>query len=105
MSFQSITGYSRVVPNPAGIGIPYEPTVETQNIPITESPTYSEPFGPSTHFVRLCAEAPCRIRFLPPGLNEDATVEDGRLPADWIDLRYVQPGMKLSVILSSGKKW
>lgn len=79
----------------ARLTVPLEPEAKTQAAKIGEKATTSEPFAPTTRFVRIIADAPCHVIF---GVTPVATDACPRLPADRPEFFGVGGSIKLSVI-------
>lgn len=76
-----------------------EPAQATQQVAIGGTSDRSNAFGTATHFVRVHADANCRIEF--GGDAVEAAATSRRLPAGASEYFGVRPGMYLAVISSS----
>lgn len=75
-----------------------EPCFSNQQLSIASSSLQSQALGDVTRFVRLHADAPCRIAV---GTNPVATSASMRLGAGGTEYLGVLPGLKIAVISSA----
>jgi len=75
-----------------------EPAIAEQTVAIGGASKQSNPFQPTTRFVRLHSDSSCSVRF---GADPTATNASGRLVAGQTEYRGVIGGLKLAVIANS----
>jgi len=69
-----------------------------QVVAITAGSVQSAAYNADTKFVRICADAPCSIKY---GSSPTATASTRRLPANWPEYFGVQGGNKHAVITNT----
>lgn len=69
--------------------MPQEPPIASQTVAIGGTSTQSQPFNPSTRFVRLHSDAICSLAL---AVNPTATVTSARLAANQTEFRAVPEG-------------
>jgi uncharacterized protein (DUF3084 family) len=77
-----------------------EPSSRSQALEVGDASQVSEPFGPSTKFVRVHAEGACSLKF---GRDPIATQGDARMSANTTEMFAVQGGHRVAVI-GSGRQ-
>lgn len=95
-----ITEYSELAAAASGHRIiaGQEPAAAIQELAIGGASVPSAAFGETTRFVRVHADAPCRILF---GAAPVALAASTRIPANGTEYFGVKPGHKLAVINSA----
>lgn len=94
MAKLSISEYDAMKDDGAGAGLPLacEPAIAEQEVTFTTA-TASSAFNAKTNFVRLVADADCRVKF---GADTTALATSQRLVANVPEWRAVTPGHKVS---------
>jgi hypothetical protein len=111
MAFLYLSEYSEAAISRNGVNLPVgqEPSIDQTPIAIGDSAEQSEPFQPSTQFIRVEVDATCSI-VIGPATGEHpvyqsplATINNKRLVADSAEYFGVPPGKGycLSVIANS----
>jgi hypothetical protein len=92
-----ITEYAELATTRSGHHVPsgQEPSYTNQQLAIGVSSVQSAAFGDSTRFIRLHADASCRIEL---GSNPTASAASMRLVAGGTEYLGVIPGLKIAVI-------
>ena len=95
-----ISEYSSLSKDHIGLALPVakEPAIAIQQLTIAAGAAQSAAFDSATRFVRLHADANCRVLF---GPNPTASATSARLLAGATEFFGVQPGTKVSVIQST----
>lgn len=75
-----------------------EPSLRNQQVDIVGTSTQSEALGDTTKFVRIHAEAPCRVAV---GSNPTASSASMRMVAGGTEYLGVLPNLKIAVIASA----
>lgn len=75
-----------------------EPSITDQIVAVSGSSTASAAFSPSTHLVRLLADASCSIAF---GSSPTAALTSKLLPANVPEYFAVRPGHKVACITNT----
>lgn len=101
MAIVSVSEYHRLARdsqnNPIQTGA--EPARVYQEVAIAAGSTQSAAFDTATRFVRVHADAPCRVAF---GVNPTAAVGTSmRMAASATEFFEVQPGHKVAIITSA----
>jgi len=84
------------LPNHAGQA-PIEPVLAEQLLDFSGGPAVSNPLSQYTRLIRLVCDASCSVSI---GVNPNATIANGRLPADAVEYRGTPEGQsfRFSVI-------
>lgn len=100
MAVLDITEYSQLSADHLGRVIPVgrEPSRTSQQVAIGGTSTQSAAIGDATRFVRLHADAVCRVAF---GPNPTAASTSMRLAAGASEYFGVTPGDKIAVVTST----
>lgn len=75
-----------------------EPSIINQQVSIGAASAQSSPMSDVTRFIRLHAEAPCRVSV---GSNPVAAATSMRMGAGGTEYLGVSPGLKIAVIASA----
>lgn len=97
MAILDITEYEELAASAQGHRIPagQEPNVAQQQVAIGATSAQSVAFGDRTRFIRLHADAPCRVAI---GDNPTASSTSMRIGGGGTEYLGVYPGLKLAVI-------
>ena len=100
MALLDITEYQNLAQDDNGnrIAAGREPSLGNQQVAIGGGSLQSAALGGVTRFVRLHADATCRIAF---GVNPTAAATSQRMVAGQTEYFGVQPGIKIAVITSA----
>jgi len=78
-----------------------EPSIHSQVLEVGDKSQASEPFGPSTKYIRVFTDEDCALKF---GPKPEATVADARMAANTTELFAVQGGHRVAAI-GAGRGW
>lgn len=100
MALIDITEYSELAMTGAGFKVMagQEPGLTNQQVAIGGSSAQSAAFGDTTRFVRIHADASCRVAV---GSNPTASSASMRIGAGGTEYLGVLPGLKLAVIATT----
>lgn len=82
-----------------GKDLPYGLPSTEHNLTFSETATNTDAVGSSTYWVRLVANAACRVDF---ATTPTATTATMRIPANWPEYFMIEPGHKVSVLSDAG---